>query len=190
MANVCGGRCGSGCSTSLRPSPRAVATARAGRTAFRLQAKRDDGEEDPLRERIYLEEGNRGRVSKPEPLPVTPSSAYLQRSRGVWQDSASPSGPSEFRAGDPSSGLELLMSGFDDKLDDVETEPPKVAEAFNDAISSEAGKNVRRGMVQAAKLTVDAGVVVAKGAAKGAVPVVSWVVKEGTKAMINKKKKK
>ena len=66
MANVCGGRCGSGCSTSLRPSPRAVATARAGRTAFRLQAKRDDGEEDPLRERIYLEEGNRGRVSKPE----------------------------------------------------------------------------------------------------------------------------
>ena len=79
---------------------------------------------------------------------------------------------------------------FDDKLDDVETEPPKVAEAFNDAISSEAGKNVRRGMVQAAKLTVDAGVVVAKGAAKGAVPVVSWVVKEGTKAMINKKKKK
>ena len=85
MANVCGGRCGSGCSTSLRPSPRAVATARAGRTAFRLQAKRDDGEEDPLRERIYLEEGNRGRVSKPEPLPVTPSSAYLQRSRGVWQ---------------------------------------------------------------------------------------------------------
>ena len=49
---------------------------------------------------------------------------------------------------------------------------------------------MRRGMVQAAKLTVDAGVVVAKGAAKGAVPVVSWVVKEGTKAMINKKKKK
>ena len=150
MANVCGGRCGSGGSTSLRPSPRAVATARAGRTAFRLQAKRDDGEEDPLRERIYLEEGNRGRVSKPEPLPVTPSSAYLQRSRGVWQvspaqsflllsnlsdaanprpkllapspphfspllsssqDTASPSGPSEFRAGDPSSGLEILMSG-------------------------------------------------------------------------------
>ena len=57
---------------------------------------------------------------------------------------------------------------FDEKLNQVEDSPPRVAEAFNDAISSETGKSVRKGMVQAAKLTVDASVVVAKGAAKGA----------------------
>ena len=67
----------------------------------------------------------------------------------------------------------------------MEDSPSQIAEAFSDAISSETGKNVREGMVQAAKLTVDAGVVVAKGAAKGAVPVMGWVVKNGTKAIIS-----
>jgi len=88
----------------------------------------------------------------------------------------------------------LFVSSVDKKLDDLEDSPPELVEAFSEAISSDTGKTVRKGMVQAAKLTVDAGVVVAKGAAKGAVPVVSWALKEGTKAIIsggkNPKKKK
>ena len=62
--------------------------------------------------------------------------------------------------------------------------------AFNDAISSETGKTVRKGMVEAAKLPVDAGVVVTKGAAKVAMPAVSWAVKGAVKAAMSPKKKK
>jgi len=117
---------------------------------------------------------------------VTHSAAFLQRSRGVWQedDKASSSKTSDLESG-ATSGVEWLVKGADRRLDVMESSPPEVAKAFNDAISSDTGKSVRKGVVQAAKLTVDAGVVVAKGAAKGAVPVVSWVVKEGTKAIIS-----
>ncbi len=42
---------------------------------------------DPLRERIYLEgAGSSFGGLSPEPLPVTHSAAFLQRSRGVWQE--------------------------------------------------------------------------------------------------------
>ncbi len=74
------------------------------------------------------------------------------------------------------------MNDLDRKLDRVEEAPPEVAQAFSDAIGSEAGKAAREGVKQAAKLTVDASVVVAKGAG----PVVSWAVKQGAKGLFKK----
>mmetsp|Transcript_34649 Transcript_34649/g.74944 ORF Transcript_34649/g.74944 Transcript_34649/m.74944 type:complete len:197 (+) Transcript_34649:244-834(+) len=147
---------------------------------------------DPLRERIYLE-GSSSRYGglRPEPVPVTHSAAFLQRSRGVWEEEyeASTSSGGGGRGGEVGSeygrsGFELFVNDLDRKLAGVEEAPPEVAQAFSDAISSEAGKAARQGMVQAAKLTVDASVVVAKGAAKGAVPVVSWAVKQGAKGLL------
>ncbi|QDZ18947.1 hypothetical protein HOP50_02g14530 [Chloropicon primus] len=134
----------------------------------RTVAEATRGEEDPLQHRIYLEVEGRGSVREPEPLPVTHSSAFLQRSRGAWKDSDYDEGASDG--------------------EEVETSP--VVVAFNDAISSETGKTVRKGMVEAAKLSVDAGVVVTKGAAKVAMPAVSWAVKGAVKAAMSPKKKK
>jgi hypothetical protein len=164
--------------TAARPSRRTFVRACAASSGAR-----DFG--DPLDERIYLEE-SKSDIVNPEPVPVIHSAAFLQRKRGVWheQDSGPESTSSRDKPG-ASSGVEYFLNSVDEKLNTVEDAPPRVAEAFSEAISSEAGKNVREGMVQAAKLTVDAGVVVAKGAAKGAVPVMSWVVKNGTKAIIS-----
>merc|ERR1711924_313910 len=125
-----------GCSTSARGRGFGAGVAFSRRHHVARSAK--PGEADPLRERIYLEDSGRGHVLKPEPLPVLPVSA------------------SRAANGAPSSGVEMLLNGFDEKLNQVEDSPPRVAEAFNDAISSETGKSVRKGMVQAAKLTVDA----------------------------------
>ena len=141
--------------------------------------------DDPLTDRIYLEESSKDIVN-PEPLPVIHSAAFMQRKRGVWKDGEASTSTDGKSGSVPSSGVEWFVNSVDEKLNTVEASgAPKVAEAFSEAISSETGKNVRKGMVQAAKLTAEAGVVVAKGAAKGAVPVVSWVVKNGTKAIIS-----
>ena len=56
----------------------------AKKNGERRASGRGGGGGDPLRERIYLERRENG-VLKPEPLPVTHSAAFLQRSRGVWE---------------------------------------------------------------------------------------------------------
>mmetsp|Transcript_2630 Transcript_2630/g.6270 ORF Transcript_2630/g.6270 Transcript_2630/m.6270 type:complete len:198 (+) Transcript_2630:208-801(+) len=129
-----------------------------------------------LKERIYIEQPVPN-PTMPEPVPVTHSAAFIQNQRGVVQLPTPP--PQEERS---QSGIGMAISSADERLDSIEASPPKVVEAFSDAISSDTGKNVRGNMVKAAQLTVDVGF----AAAKTALPVAAWMMKTGATAILSK----